>query len=94
MLREPTRYIDHLLYTACTLIGTFKLSQRRRSMLPKLASGEEGSELSEGHEGHSSQVDVSMEATDADSSMKSIDNGDLPPLEKARRRRLLLSARA
>jgi hypothetical protein len=63
-------------------------------MLPKLASGEEGSEQSESHEEHSSHVDVSMEATDADSSMKSIDDEDLPPLEKARRRRLLLAARA
>lgn len=59
-------------------------------MLPKLASGEEeGSEPNESQEAHSSQVDVSQEAMDGDNSMKSIDEEDLPPLEKARRRRLL-----
>jgi len=62
-------------------------------MLPKLTSEEEGSEPNESQEGHSSQVDVSMEAAEADSSMKSIDEEGLPPLEKARRRRLLLAGR-
>jgi hypothetical protein len=68
--------------------------QRRRSMLPKHITGEEGSEANETQqEGESSRVDVSMEASEADSSMRSIDEEDLPPLEKARRRMMLLAAR-
>ena len=63
-------------------------------MLPKHITGEEGSEANESHqEGESSRVDVSMEASEADSSMRSIDEEDLPPLEKARRRRMLLVGR-
>jgi len=63
-------------------------------MLPKDISGEEGFDPNESQEGQSSHVDVSMEAPEADSSMRSLDDEDLPPLEKARRRRLLLISRA
>lgn len=65
------------------------MPQRRRSMLPKLISGEEYSEPNES-QGESSRVDVSMETLEGDSSMRSLDEEDLPPLEKARRRRPLL----
>jgi hypothetical protein len=67
--------------------------QRRRSMLPKRISGD-CAEPNESQEGESSRIDVSMDASEADSSMRSIDEEDLPPLEKARRRRLLLTGRA
>ncbi|KIM75816.1 hypothetical protein PILCRDRAFT_13314 [Piloderma croceum F 1598] len=69
-------------------------NKRRRSMLPKLISGDESAETNESQEGESSRIDVSMDASEADSSMRSIDEEGLPPLEKARRRRLLLTGRA
>jgi hypothetical protein len=62
-------------------------------MLPKHISSESGTESNE-NQGESSRVDVSMDASEADSSMRSVDEEDLPPLEKARRRRLLLTGRA
>jgi len=62
-------------------------------MLPKLISGEEGSEPNESL-GESSRVDVSMDSSEVDSSIRSLDEEDLPPLEKARRRRFLLTGPA
>lgn len=63
-------------------------------MLPKLLSAEDISDFTEAQEGESAHVDVSMDASDADSSMRSLDDEELPPLEKARRRRLLLTGKA
>ena len=62
-------------------------------MLPKLISAEDTSDFADAQEGESTHVDVSVDASDveADSSMRSL---DLPPLEKARRRRLLLAGQA
>lgn len=64
-------------------------------MLPKRLSQEEGSEPNESQECENSRVDASGgDVSDVDTSMRSIDDEDLPPLEKARRRRLLLTGRA
>ena len=63
-------------------------------MLPKFVTQEEGIGSSEIHEAESSRIDASGDVSDADSSMQSVDDGDLPPLEKARRRRLLSKGRA
>ena len=61
-------------------------------MLPKLMSAENTTDAQGGESAH---VDVSTDAAeaDADSSMRSLDGEELPPLEKARRRRLLLAGK-
>ncbi|KAF7980843.1 hypothetical protein HWV62_36486 [Athelia sp. TMB] len=92
---ERRTRIDETPFTVdLTGVNVAGTNKRRRSMLPKFVTQEAGLGSSEIHEAESSHIDASGDVSDADSSMQSVDNGDLPPLEKARRRRLLSKGRA